>query len=142
MSDLKTKYFIPKSILDKIKGHLNQQFERNVEIVDPKEIAGWFMGTRGENLSEVTEIISSVLTSLLKGRQELNPEDPYYITETVKSSAGYKKGMTSVIEQTDNLLSILNAYSLPTQSLRYQGHMLWDISLPSLVGSSYSMSLG
>ena len=25
MSDLRTKYFIPKSVLDEIKGHLNQQ---------------------------------------------------------------------------------------------------------------------
>lgn len=126
--------FLSNSILKEIQGHLDQQFEKRVTVQDDTEIAGWFMGTRGENLSEVTEIILSVLKSVVEGRELLFPADPNYITGSIKVSEGYKKGIEAVKEQTENLLEILNKYSLPTQSLRYQGHMLWDITLPSIVG--------
>lgn len=104
------------------------------ESEDDKEIAGWFMGTRGENLSEVSEIILKALKGITENKALSFPDDPNYITANVKNTEAYKKGISSVKEQAGNLVNLLNQYSLPTQTLRYQAHMLWDITLPSLVG--------
>ncbi len=125
---------ISKRVFDEIKSHLIKQVEKGFEFFDHKEVAGWFMGTRGENITEVSGIITSALVDMLISRRELFPKDPNYITEDVKSSVGYKRGIQSVIDQSQHLLRLLNKYSLPMYSLRYQGHMTWDITLPSMVG--------
>ncbi|MBI9034003.1 MAG: hypothetical protein JEZ03_06010 [Bacteroidales bacterium] len=127
-------YHIPKSIFKEIKTHLNQKSDRKIDVKDDKEIAGWFMGTRGENLGEVFQIITGVMKTMIEGRELLFPDDPNYITAKIKTSEAYKKAIGDVKEQTNNLLEILKKYSLPMYSLRYQGHMTWDVTLPSLVG--------
>ncbi|MCG8698058.1 MAG: pyridoxal-dependent decarboxylase, partial [Bacteroidales bacterium] len=125
---------ISSTVHEDIKRRLDESFEKRTETADNKEVAGWFMGTRGENLSEVSEIILSVLNKMVGGRELLYPNDPNYITPNVKLSEGYKQAIASVKHHTNHLLEILNKYSLPTQSLRYQGHMLWDVTLPSVIG--------
>lgn len=134
MSGKLSSKVVSRSIYNDIKIQLDERFVKKVDLHDEKEIAGWFMGTRGENLYEVSKIIESVLQSVVGGRETLFPDDPAYITEEIKASEGYKRGFASVERETENLLKILNRYSLPTQSLRYQGHMLWDITLPSMIG--------
>ncbi len=134
MSNTVIKNMISKSICDDIKKQLDEQFVKEVGVKDDQQIAGWFMGTRGENLSEVSEIILSVLKNVIEERANTFPNDPSYITPVIKSTKIYKDEMKKVKYQTDKLLEILNKYSLPTQSMRYQGHMLWDITLPSMIG--------
>lgn len=130
----KTEKYISSSILSEIQTNLDQLFENRVDFTDDTEIAGWFMGPRGENQKEASRIISSILKKIMKGRKDLFPGDPNYITDEVKASEGYQRGISRVEEQTHRLVEILNKFSLPTQSLRYQGHMLWDITLPSMAG--------
>ncbi len=134
MKTTQKNYHIPRSILDDIRTHLDQRIGKKIDVKDDKEIAGWFMGTRGENLGEVFEIITNVIKTMVEGRELLFPDDPNYITARIKTSEAYKNAIDEVKEQTNNLLEILKKYSLPMYSLRYQGHMTWDITLPSLVG--------
>lgn len=125
---------ISHEICDELKNQFDKLFEAETINVGDEEVAGWFMGTRGENLGVVSEIILSVLNGVVGERELMFPNDPNYITPEIKTSDGYKKGINAVKEETENLITILNKFSLPTQSLRYQGHMLWDITLPSMIG--------
>lgn len=132
-NDSKTNWML-KSVHDDIKKQLDKEFEEKLETTDEKEIAGWFLGTRGENFGEAAEIILATLKKMVEDRELLYPDDPNYITPSIKLSDGYKVGIESVKRQANNLMEILHKYSLPMQSLRYQGHMTWDVTLPSIIG--------
>ncbi|MGI0118531.1 pyridoxal-dependent decarboxylase [Zooshikella sp. RANM57] len=128
-----TKKFISREILHQVKSHLKQGLV-SAPLLDDKAIAGWFMGTKGENREVVKKILSNVIELTLEGRSSLFPEDPGYITDSVKASEPYMQALQNVEQKSEALLNLLTQYSVPFSSLRYQGHMTWDITLPSIIG--------
>ncbi|OZG74213.1 glutamate decarboxylase [Hahella sp. CCB-MM4] len=127
------KKFVSRDIFNKVQSHLKQKLLA-APLHDDTSIAGWFMGTKGENREIVKKLLSTVVERTLDGRKELFPEDPGYITENVKKSEPYLQAIQDVERKSDGLLDILTEYSVPFSSLRYQGHMTWDITLPSIIG--------
>ncbi|WP_211210596.1 pyridoxal-dependent decarboxylase [Hahella ganghwensis] len=125
--------FVSRDILNKVQAQLKQKL-LSAPLHDDTSIAGWFMGTKGENRELVKKILSTVVERTLNGRQELFPEDPAYITDSVKTSEPYLQAIQDVEQKSEGLLDILTQYSVPFSSLRYQGHMTWDITLPSIIG--------
>ncbi|TAJ06815.1 glutamate decarboxylase [Marinilabiliaceae bacterium JC017] len=99
-----------------------------------EQIAGWFMGTRGENAEAVKQIICEAVDKIALGRQEIYPHDPDFITPAIKASKAYQDSLQAVLNASGKLADIINKYSMPFPSMRYQGHMNWDITLPALLG--------
>lgn len=111
---------------------VQQQLKHKLQ--DDTALAGWFMGTAGENRDAVVSLITEVIDRTLNYRKSLFPNDPHYITESVKSSKAYQDALYDVEHKSKALLDTLIQYSLPFSSFRYQGHMIWDMTLPSIVG--------
>ncbi|MDG9672196.1 pyridoxal-dependent decarboxylase [Hahella sp. CR1] len=125
--------FVSRDVLKQVKSHLKQGLV-SAPLLDDTSIAGWFMGTKGENLDVVKKLLSAVVEKTLEGRTNQFPEDPGYITDKVKSSDAYVQALQNIEQRSDDLLSLLTQYSVPFSSLRYQGHMTWDITLPAIIG--------
>ena len=134
MNIVKGNIDVFNSIKNELQNYLNEHCIKKVDVQDDKEVASWFLGTRGENIEVATEIITGILEKMINARKDIFPSIPNYITDEIKESEAYRNSIESVKEHVDQLVYLLNKYSLPTYSLRYQGHMLWDITLPSLTG--------
>jgi hypothetical protein len=66
-------------------------------------------------------------------RRNYHPADPTHITEAIKRSDEYLQAMDALQEGLDELLAFLKN-SVPFFSMRYQGHMNWDLTIPGMLG--------
>ncbi len=123
----------------KEKHYLRELPEDETDDFNAKEIAGWFLGTRGENAMMLTELVVNAVQNIAEGRQTIFPHDPNYVDGEVKASASYKKSVRHVKEAAQHLAKIINKYSLPFPSMRYQGQMNWDVTLPAMAGYFITM---
>ena len=94
---------------------------------------GWFLGPRAENAGILVELIVASISSHAEFRRAFHPEDPSHVTPKVRASPEYAAGMERLRRETHNLLDKLRL-SAPFASMRYQGHMLWDVALPATIG--------
>jgi glutamate/tyrosine decarboxylase-like PLP-dependent enzyme len=94
----------------------------------------WFLGPRGENFELFAQLILDAMSSNKTFRLDFHPEDATVITESMKARAEYRAGVDSIRQALNELLSDLRDHTTPYYSWRYQGHMLWDTTIPSLVG--------
>lgn len=104
-----------------------------------REIAAWFLGTRGENAMQLTELLVGAVHKIAQGRQTIFPDDPNYVDGNIKASEPYQKASAHVKEAVDQLSELINKYSLPFPSMRYQGQMNWDVTLPAMAGYFVTM---
>ncbi|WP_052444663.1 pyridoxal-dependent decarboxylase [Flammeovirga sp. OC4] len=95
--------------------------------------AAWFLGTKGENISLFSELIQKGIDAHQEARLSYYPDDPAYITEQLKDSEEYKNTVDFLQKEYQKLLSQLQL-SGPFWSMRSIGHMLWDTSLPGMLG--------
>ncbi len=93
----------------------------------------WFLGPKAENLDLLKQLIEQSIDSHARFRRAFHPEDPAHITAAVRRSTGYTDGVERLRKHTTELLEQLQL-SAPFASMRYQGHMLWDLALPATVG--------
>ncbi|MEG4977068.1 MULTISPECIES: hypothetical protein [unclassified Microcoleus] len=100
----------------------------------PGDISTWFLGTRAENGAEFKELIAKAVDHIIEYRQTYLPDDPETITPEVKSSPEYRAGMGALTDAYNKLLEYLREYATPYFSMRYQGHVLWDTTLPGMLG--------
>jgi glutamate/tyrosine decarboxylase-like PLP-dependent enzyme len=112
-----------------IEGHFQTRADYGKD-----EITGWFLGTKAENKDIFLKYIEEAIQIISYGRKRYHSEDPSYITEHKKATEGYRAAMQSLNVNFYRLISFLNEYSIPFYSMRYQGHMLWDMTLPSMIG--------
>jgi len=112
-----------------IEGHVQTRKD-----VGKEEITGWFLGTKAENMHIFCELITEAMNNIAYGRRSFHPEDPGYVTEEIKKTPGHLAAIQSLKDNFYRLITFLNDYSVPWFSMRYQGHMNWDVTLPSLVG--------
>lgn len=94
----------------------------------------WFLGPRGENFELFSALISEAMKSNEFFRTKLHPNDSTVITDEAKERDAYKDGVGSIHRALGRLLIDLREHATPYYSWRYQGHMLWDTTIPSLVG--------
>ena len=93
----------------------------------------WFLGPRAENAGILIELIAASISSHAEFRRAFHPEDPSHVTPKVRASPEYARGTERLRAETHNLLDKLRL-SAPFASMRYQGHMLWDLALPATIG--------
>eukprot|EP00795_Rhopilema_esculentum_P016558 gene16558-7981_t len=96
-------------------------------------LAAWFLGPKAENRVEFNKFALAILNDYEDFRATYQPTDPLYITEDVRHSPSYEKEIEKIGKELKKLIEELKK-SVPFFSYRYKGHMVWDISLPSLLG--------
>jgi hypothetical protein len=96
-------------------------------------LAGWFLGPKAENEDVFRGLIVDALNAHCQARKDYFPTDPAYVTEQMKASPEYKDTIAFVQARLGHLLAQLSG-SVPFWSYRWQSHMNWDLTMPSLVG--------
>src|SRR3990172_9577553 len=99
----------------------------------PGSLEAWFLGEKAENADEFERLIMEAIREQAFWRRNFYPGDPSHITENIKRSQEYASAIDSLRESYRSLLAFLKK-SPPFFSMRYQGHMIWDSTLPALVG--------
>ena len=103
--------------------------------------AAWFLGPNAENRDILKEMFEQAIDDIVSFREEYDKknDDPLVIDDTVKNTPEYKNAVCAMREMYSNLRKYLKTYATPYFSMRYQGHMLWDNTLPALAGYTAAM---
>ncbi|MGH2852813.1 MAG: pyridoxal phosphate-dependent decarboxylase family protein [Solirubrobacteraceae bacterium] len=96
-------------------------------------LAGWFLGPKAENQDVLRKLIVGALDAHCQARRDYFPADPAYVTEEVKASPEYRDTVAFVEARLGYLLKQLSG-SVPFWSYRWQSHMNWDLTMPSMAG--------
>ncbi|PRN02978.1 decarboxylase [Pseudomonas sp. LLC-1] len=98
-----------------------------------RAVEAWFLGPRGENAELFERLVVEAVRDQVYWRRNFHPEDPSHITEAIKRSPEYLDGLSCLEEGYSGLLAFLKK-SVPFFSMRYQGHMNWETTLPGILG--------
>lgn len=127
-----------------MKEHLHSHFARALSELRTKHgiqldgegtdvPATWFLGPKGENWPILVDLVHSGLIAHVNFRRDVYPDDPEYITAGMREEERYKhavKTMRADHEAVVDALKDCGAFF----SMRTQGHMLWDVTIPGLAG--------
>ncbi|MEZ6041703.1 MAG: pyridoxal-dependent decarboxylase [Planctomycetaceae bacterium] len=97
-------------------------------------IDAWFLGPKGENAELFSSLVQEAINAAVNYRRYFHPEDHPSISETARAAPEYLESVGKLKYQFNILLQKLNEFATPYTSLRYQGHMLWDTTLPAMLG--------
>lgn len=98
-----------------------------------RAVEAWFLGPKGENADVLERLITEAIRDQVFWRRNYHPDDPTHITEEMRRSVQYLEAMDSLQEGYRGLLAFLKK-SVPFFSMRYQGHMNWDLTIPGVLG--------
>ncbi|MCI0458400.1 MAG: pyridoxal-dependent decarboxylase [Gemmataceae bacterium] len=104
-----------------------------LDLAGSRRPEAWFLGPKAENLEELERLILDALRDQAFWRRNFHPGDPVHITEEIKRSPEYLQALDALKEGHRELLAFLKK-SVPFFSMRYQGHMNWETTLPAIVG--------
>ncbi len=96
-------------------------------------VTSWFLGPKGENGALMHDLVRAALEAHLKFRHDVYPEDPKFITPEMQTAPDYKRSVEAIRHDFEGVLKALKE-SGAFFSMRSQGHMLWDVTIPSLAG--------
>src|SRR5687767_2795440 len=104
-------------------------------LVDPgtRAVEAWFLGPKAENADEFERLLLAAWRDHVYWRRNFHPGDPSHITGEIKRAPDYLAALDRLDEELQLLLSWLKK-SVPFFSMRYQGHMNWDLTIPGLLG--------
>lgn len=91
----------------------------------------WFLGPKGESHELFHDMINMALDELREFRRGSYPTDPHWANIY---SVAYLEESNAMKDAFKDMIVMLRQYSVPFNSYRYQGHMLWDNSLPAMAG--------
>jgi glutamate/tyrosine decarboxylase-like PLP-dependent enzyme len=100
-------------------------------------IGAWFLGPVGENVEAFRSVVNRAITTHFEARRSAY-DDPAWITAQVMESEAYNRAFEILETELEHLSKEL-VDSVPFFSYRYQGHMLWDVTLPGVVGYLMAM---
>jgi glutamate/tyrosine decarboxylase-like PLP-dependent enzyme len=104
-----------------------------LDVEGTRKVEAWFLGPRGENAEEFERLVVDALRDHVYWRRNYHPGDPSHITEEIKREPDYLQAMGRLRDEHGQLLALLKR-SVPFFSMRYQGHMNWDLTLPGMLG--------
>ncbi len=96
-------------------------------------VTTWFLGPKGENGKLMRDLIGAALEAHLNFRRDVYPQDPKFITPEMQAAPDYKHSVETIRHDFEAVLKALQE-SGAFFSMRSQGHMLWDVTIPSLAG--------
>lgn len=98
-----------------------------------RSLEAWFLGPKAENADVLESLIVDAIRDQVHWRRNYHPGDPTHITEEIRRSPEYLNAMDELKDGCRDLLAFLKK-SVPFFSMRYQGHMNWDLTIPGIVG--------
>ncbi|QRN94179.1 decarboxylase [Archangium violaceum] len=98
-----------------------------------RQVEAWFLGPRAENAELFEQLVVEALRDHAFWRRNFHPSDPPAITQSIKRDPGYLQALDTLHTEFDTLLAELKK-SAPFFSMRYQGHMTWDQTIPGMAG--------
>jgi hypothetical protein len=98
-----------------------------------RAVEAWFLGPKAENVDEFERLVVEAIRDQAFWRRNYHPGDPTHITEQIKRSPAYLEALEALLEGYQGLLAWLKK-SVPFFSMRYQGHMNWDLTIPGMLG--------
>jgi hypothetical protein len=101
----------------------------------PGSLEAWFLGEKAENADEFERLIVEAIRDQAFWRRNFYPSDPSHISETIKRSPEYTSAIDTLRDSYRSLLAFMKK-SVPFFSMRYQGHMNYESTLPALVVTS------
>src|SRR5688572_10707875 len=105
--------------------------EASVETRPRAEALGaWLLRPTAATASLLAALVAQAVRHDSAVRHTVYPDRPW----ANPSSADYLASAAVLREELLLLLGRLGWYSLPFYSYRYQGHLLWDTTLPSIAG--------
>lgn len=96
-------------------------------------LAAWFLGPMAENQELLTDLVTKTVEQHCADRRDFYAADPAYVTDEIKGSREYQNSVRTLREEHQGLLAHLRG-SVPFFSYRYQAHMIWDQTLPAILG--------
>lgn len=116
----------------------NSQIQELIDILNTQEegsnsLEAWFLGSKAENAEQFERLIVEAVRDQAFWRRNFHPDDPSRITEQIKQQPEYLDAIASLKENFQLLLAFLKK-SVPFFSMRYQGHMNWDTTMPAILG--------
>lgn len=99
------------------------------------DVGSWFLGPAGESRDDLSRWVSNIAARHGKARADIAESfgDPKYVTEAIRKTPGFEAGQKRLEDKLHSLQEQLEG-SVPFFSYRYQAHMLWDTTLPALLG--------
>ncbi len=118
-----------------LQAHLNQPDEKRIKLEGPgaETLEALFLGTRGSNAMFLHDLLDRALNGNVQFRKNYFPDDPDYINAAIQNSPGFKNTMQLMINEYDKLIDQLQQ-SGTFFSMRTIGHMLWDTTMPGILG--------
>ncbi|MFB2975862.1 pyridoxal phosphate-dependent decarboxylase family protein [Microseira sp. BLCC-F43] len=117
----------------RIQKYLKKADNINLKTTGSRSVEAWFLGPRAENAYLLKRLIVQAIDSQAEWRNSYFPEDPCHITDEIKQSDDYIGAIKLIEDSYTDLLEELKK-SVPFFSMRYQGHMGWDTTIPSVIG--------
>lgn len=118
-----------------LKSHLSQPEEKRIKLegTGGETLEALFLGTRGGNAKYMLELMGFALQGNVDFRKNYFPNDPDYLDTNIQQSKGFKETMLLMGLEYDKLITQLQQ-SGTFFSMRTIGHMLWDTTLPGMLG--------
>ena len=118
-----------------LRSHLNEPETTRIKLLGKGAecIEALFPGTRGDNFVYMQELMLLALQGNIDSRKNYFPADPDYIDKTIRDSQPFKDTMVMMGYEYDKLINQLKG-SGAFFSMRTIGHMLWDTTLPGILG--------
>lgn len=115
--------------------HLNDPEDKRIKLEGPgaETLEALFLGTRGSNAMFLHDLLDRALNGHVQFRKNYFPADPDYLNAAIQNSPGFKNTMQLMITEYDKLISKLQQ-SGTFFSMRTIGHMLWDTTMPGILG--------
>ena len=118
-----------------LKSHLSQPEEKRIKLegTGGETLEALFLGTRGGNAKYMLELMGFALQGNVDFRKNYFPNDPDYLDTNIQQSKGFKETMLLMGLEYEKLITQLQQ-SGTFFSMRTIGHMLWDTTLPGMLG--------
>jgi len=118
-----------------LDAHLNQPKNKQIKLEGDggETLEALFLGTRGGNGMFLHDLLDRALKGNVAFRQNYFPADPDYINAEIQTSPGFVSTMQMLIDEYDKIISQLQE-SGTFFSMRTIGHMLWDTTIPGILG--------
>ncbi len=116
-------------------GHLNESAETKIKLEGSggETLEALFLSTRGINAKYMLELLQTAVQGNIDYRKSYFPADPDYVDAAMQQSQGFKETMQVMGYEYDKLIKQLQE-SGTFFSMRTIGHMLWDTTIPGILG--------
>jgi glutamate/tyrosine decarboxylase-like PLP-dependent enzyme len=120
---------------DLLTAHLNEPEKEKIKLEGPgsQTLEAFFPGTHGGNFKYMMDMMAMAVEGNVDFRNKYFPNDPDYLSTAIQESTAFKETMASMALEYYLLIKQLKQ-SGTFFSMRTIGHMLWDTTLPGMLG--------